>query len=50
MMTEAVERELRKELKEMTSLTVQIEVQMYESLERFELKADRLTDNRPNHA
>lgn len=50
MIAEEATRELRRELKEMTNLTFRIEIQTYESLDRFELKADRLTDNRPNHA
>jgi phenylacetate-CoA ligase len=50
MLGEEIQRELRKDLKETTNLTVRVEVQDYESLGRFELKADRLTDNRSNHA
>lgn len=44
-----VKSELRKELKQATNLTFRIDVREYESLERPELKADRLTDNRPTH-
>jgi phenylacetate-CoA ligase len=47
---EEIERTLRKDLKETTNLTFRVDAQEYESLERFELKADRLTDNRANHA
>jgi len=44
-----IERMLREDLKEATSLTFQVEVRDYEDLGRFELKADRLTDDRPTH-
>jgi phenylacetate-CoA ligase len=46
----AIEQTLREDLKETTNLTFRIDVRDHESLERFELKADRLTDHRPNHA
>ncbi|GGN10546.1 phenylacetate--CoA ligase family protein [Halarchaeum nitratireducens] len=41
--------ELRKTLKQTTSITCRIDVVPYESLERPELKADRLDDRRENH-
>jgi phenylacetate-CoA ligase len=47
---EEIERTLRADLKETTNLSFRIEVRDHESLGRFELKADRLTDDRPNHA
>jgi phenylacetate-CoA ligase len=46
---EVIERTLREDLKEATSLTFRIEVREHESLGRFELKADRLTDDRQTH-
>lgn len=46
---EAIEDELRKELKETTKLTFDIELVSYETIDRPELKADRLTDNRHTH-
>lgn len=45
-----IERTLREDLKETTNLTFRIKVGDHESLGRFELKADRLTDNRSTHA
>lgn len=50
MLSDEIEGELRKELKETTNLTFHVDVKEYENLDRFELKADRLTDNRSNHA
>ena len=47
--TEEIERTLREDLKGTTNLTFQVDVEEHESLERFELKADRLTDDRSNH-
>ena len=47
--TEAVGDELRKKLKQTTSITCRIEIVAYESLDRPELKADRLTDERDDH-
>jgi phenylacetate-CoA ligase len=47
---EGIEQTLSEDLKATTNLTFRVEVQNHESLERFELKADRLTDNRPTHA
>lgn len=44
-----IERTLCEDLKETTNLTFRVDVQEHESLERFELKADRLTDDRPNY-
>ncbi len=43
-----IESELRKELKQTTNLSFRIDLQPYESLERPELKADRLEDRRDN--
>lgn len=50
MMPEEIEGELRKKLKKTMNLTFRVEIMEYENLDRFELKADRLTDNRSNHA
>ncbi|GGM61308.1 phenylacetate-CoA ligase [Halarchaeum rubridurum] len=41
--------ELRKRLKQTTSITCRVDVVAYESLDRPELKADRLDDRRENH-
>jgi phenylacetate-CoA ligase len=46
---EAVASDLRKTLKGATSLSCHIEVVEYDSLDRFELKADRLADSREKH-
>jgi len=46
----AIEQMLREDLKATTNLTFRIDVRDHENLDRFELKADRLTDHRPNHA
>lgn len=46
---EELESRLRKELKQATSLTCRVEIEPYETLERPELKADRFTDERPDH-
>ncbi|MDY6765441.1 MAG: AMP-binding protein [Halobacteria archaeon] len=40
---------LQKRLKQTTNLTFDIQLVEYESIERPELKADRLTDRRPTH-
>lgn len=46
---EAIRTGLRKELKQALSITPRVEVEPFETLARPELKADRVTDNRPNH-
>ncbi|MFB6354196.1 MAG: phenylacetate--CoA ligase family protein [Halobacteriales archaeon] len=45
-----IRSELQEELKQATNLTVDIELVDYETLDRPELKADRLTDRREFHA
>lgn len=45
-----IRSDLRKELKHRTNLTFRIELADYGTLDRPELKADRLTDNRSTHA
>lgn len=47
---EAIADELTEALKQATSLTVDLDLVDYETLDRPELKADRLTDTRPYHA
>lgn len=44
--TDRIESELRKELKQTTSLSFRIDLRPFGSLDRPELKADRLTDRR----
>jgi phenylacetate-CoA ligase len=44
-----IRSDLRKELKHRTNLTFRIDLREYGTLERPELKADRLTDNRSTH-
>lgn len=46
---ETVRTELRKRVKQATSITPRIELLDYETLDRPELKADRLTDERGDH-
>lgn len=46
---EIVQTELRKELKQATNLTFRIDLVEYQTLDRPELKGDRLTDRRENH-
>ncbi|MFC6726452.1 hypothetical protein ACFQE1_19200 [Halobium palmae] len=46
---EAIRSGLQKELKQATSITPRVELRDYETLERPELKADRLTDERGDH-
>jgi len=43
---EEIREALGEELKQTTSLTFRIDLRPFESLDRFELKADRVTDNR----
>ena len=44
---ETIVSELREALKDTTSLTCRVELRDYDTLERFQLKADRFTDERP---
>ncbi len=46
---EYVKEELGKELKQATNLTCVVEVEEFETLDRFQLKADRVTDRRESH-